>query len=285
LYQDGYEFDWEQFYADIPPIVRAMDNIIDRNIYPLPEQEVEAKSKRRMGLGITGFANTSEILGMPYGGDDSLMFLAKVLIELRNEAYTASINLAKERGPFDAYVKQRYMSEESFIGTLPCHIRRELEEHGIRNSHLLSVAPTGTISLSAGNVSSGIEPPFVLGEYDRGIFQSDGSVRTFNLMDYAELEYGIKGLSSEECSMDHHVDILTMASKYVDSSVSKTCNVGPDVTFEEFQEVYMKAYRGGASGLTTFRPSGKRVGIMKKATPPEDGAACIMDEQGNRTCD
>jgi ribonucleoside-diphosphate reductase alpha chain len=287
---DGnYEFDWEKFKHDIPPVVRAMDNVIDRAIYPLPEQEREAKSKRRMGLGITGLANTAEILDHHYGRSEMLIFMGQVLRVLRDTAYMTSVSLAAEKGPFEKYQDYYVGVHDSFINTLPQDIVEAIDKHGIRNSHLLSIAPTGTISLAAGNISSGIEPPYTTGVYSRNVYQSDGSVRSFELVDFAESEYGVVGVTSDECSVEDHVKVLNLASKYVDSSVSKTCNVGPHVTFNEFKDVYLKAYEGGASGLTTFRPAeygGKREGILtKKATPTEDGAACFIMEDGTRSCD
>jgi len=289
-----YRFDWEKFKHDIPHVVRAMDNVIDRAIYPLPEQEREAKSKRRMGLGITGLANTAEILGYPYGSPEMVEFMEKVLIVLRDGAYLSSVSLAIEKGPFEAFDFELYGNNPSFVSTLPKNIQEEIFRHGIRNSHLLSIAPTGTISLAAGNISSGVEPPYTRGLYQRSIYNSDGSVSSFGLMDFAESEYGVVGVTSEECSVGDHVNVLCTASKYVDSSVSKTCNVGPEVSFNEFKDVYLDAYKGGASGITTFRPmeyGGKREGIMSKATDMqkaptvEEGAACFIDEQGNRSCD
>lgn len=283
-------FNWEKFKHDIPAVVRAMDNVIDRAIYPLPEQEREAKSKRRMGLGITGLANTAEILGYPYGSEGMLKFTKEVLTTLRDTAYLSSVELAIEKGPFELWDNFKYFGNNSFVSTLPIDIRMEISKHGIRNSHLLSIAPTGSISLAAGNISSGIEPPYTSGEYRRNVYDSDGSVRSFNLMDYAEANYGVVGKTSDEVTLDEHVDVLSLCSSLVDSSVSKTCNVGPDVSFLDFKDVYMKAYKGGASGITTFRPAeygGKREGIMskKETAPAEEGAACWIDEQGNRTCD
>jgi len=284
-----YGFDWERFKHDIPPVVRAMDNVIDRAIYPLPEQQREAQSKRRMGLGITGLANTAEVLGCPYGSEEMLDFMQGVLACLRDTAYTTSIELAIEKGPFEEYSQHDYLNSYSFASTLPVTIWNEIKKYGIRNSHLLSIAPTGTISLAANNVSSGVEPPYTVGEYSRNIFMADGSTRSFTLIDFAEAEYGIRGVTSEECSVEDHVRVLNLASAYVDSSVSKTCNVGPSVTFNEFKDVYLQAYNGGASGITTFRPAeygGKREGILsKKIAAPESGAACFIDEDGNRSCD
>lgn len=285
---DNLSFNWEKFKHDIPPVVRAMDNVIDRAIYPLPEQEREAKSKRRMGLGITGLANTAEIIGYPYGTPEMIEFMEKVLVILRDSAYLSSVSLAIEKGPFEVYNRSDYTCGD-FISILPNHIQETIEKYGIRNSHLLSIAPTGTISLAAGNVSSGIEPPYTTGSYTRNIYQRDGSVRSFELVDFAEQEYDIVGVTSEECSVEDHVKVLCVASEYVDSSVSKTCNVGPEVSFLEFKDIYLTAYEGGASGITTYRPveyGGKREGILKKkATPTEDGAACYIDGDGNRSCD
>jgi ribonucleoside-diphosphate reductase alpha chain len=262
-----------------------------------------------MGLGITGLANTAEILGLPYGDPEMLTFMEDVLTILRDTAYMSSISLAIEKGPFEELTPGYIGDYESFAGNLPKEIQEEIAKHGIRNSHLLSIAPTGTISLAAGNVSSGIEPPYTTGVYTRRVYQSDGSVRSFELVDFAEAKYGVIGVTSEECSVEDHVNVLCLASKFVDSSVSKTCNVGPEVSFLEFKDVYSAAYRRGASGITTFRPAeygGKREGILQKpkglsplfsvpdgrlwaetekATPTEDGAACFIDDQGNRSCD
>jgi ribonucleoside-diphosphate reductase alpha chain len=285
---------------DIPHVVRSMDNVIDRAIYPLPEQEIEAKSKRRMGLGITGLANTGEILGYPYGTPEMVAFMEKVLATLRDTAYNASVDLAIEKGPFEKFNTSDYCHDMEnwscdnsfFVNSFGPDFKAKVAKHGIRNSHLLSIAPTGTISLGAGNLSSGVEPPYTKGEYSRNVYQSDGSVRSFRLVDFAEAEYGVVGVTSDECSVGDHVNVLCTASKYVDSAVSKTCNVGPEVSFLEFKDVYMDAYNGGASGITTFRPAeygGKREGILKKSTAPTDvmpeGAACFIDEQGNRSCD
>jgi len=290
----SYHFNWEKFKHDIPAVVRAMDNVVDRAIYPLHEQEREAKSKRRMGLGITGLANTAEILGHPYGSEGMLEFTELVLMLLRDTAYLSSVELAAEKGPFSLFSPEYYtywpeIGNNSFIHTLPQDIKSEIMKNGIRNSHLLSIAPTGSISLAAGNISSGIEPPFTSGGYSRNIYNPDGSVSSFNLVDYAEGKYGVRGVSSDECSLEDHVEVLKLCSSLVDSSVSKTCNVGPGVTFSEFKDIYLQAFSGGASGLTTFRPAeygGKREGVMQKKTPPaETGGACFIDEQGNRTCD
>tara|TARA_Y100000022_G_scaffold70894_1_gene61016 strand:+ start:784 stop:2544 length:1761 start_codon:yes stop_codon:yes gene_type:complete len=263
---DGkYVFNMNMLRNDIPWVVRAMDNVVDRATYPLPEQEEEAKNKRRMGLGVTGVANAIEALGFDYGSDDFIRIFEDIMATIRDECYKASIELAKEKGKFPLF-KKDYLTS-GFAMTLPTEIRTEIAKHGIRNSHLLSVAPTGTISLSADNVSSGIEPVFSLG-YDRTIQTFDGP-KVERVDDYGYREFGVKGKTADELSVFDHVRVLNVASRYVDSACSKTCNVGDSVTWEEFKQVYMDAYEGGSSGCTTFRASGKRYGILN-ASASED---------------
>ena len=297
--KDGFYFSYELLKHDIPNVVRAMDNIIDRAIYPLEEQKLEAQNKRRMGLGITGLANAGEALGFMYGTPEFLLFTEAVMTIIRDGCYRASISLALEKGPFPLFIADKYL-ESDFAKTLPEDIRRDIHNYGIRNSHLLSVAPTGTISLSADNVSSGIEPVFSH-YYDRTIQTFEGPI-TERVEDYGYRVFGVKGRTANELSVFDHVKVLNVASKYVDSACSKTCNVGDEVSWEEFKAVYMMAYDGGASGCTTFRASGKRYGILNAAASedvaeepiPEpdifvnetEGAACYYDvTTGKRTCE
>lgn len=277
-------FDWAQFSRDIAVVHRAMDNIVDRASYPLPQQQHEAQSKRRMGIGVTGLANALEAMGMPYGSSQFLLFTNEIFMFMTNELYARSAMMADEKGTFPLY-DERYL-EGQFVQRLDRDVFDLIKDNGIRNSHLTSIAPTGTISLSANNVSSGIEPVFSHA-FDRTIQTANGP-RVEEVTDYAYREWGIKGRTADECSVDEHVNVLLVASKWMDSAVSKTCNVGPDVTFEEFKDVYMKAYDGGAKGCTTFRASGKRYGILnaKPKSEEEQGAACYFDpETGKRTCD
>lgn len=280
---DVLDFCHATFKHDITHIVRAMDNIIDRTIYPLPQQEAEAKNKRRMGLGITGLANALEICGFPYASPFFMLNTEMILQTLRDTAYRASISLAIEKGPFPLFDKNTYGG--AFYESLPIDIRRDISTFGIRNSHLLSIAPTGTISLVADNVSSGCEPPFSL-EYERDVYLEDGNKTTFRVVDYAKHFHQVVSRTADDIRADDHVNVLNLCSKYVDSSVSKTCNVGDGVSFEEFKEIYMKAWKGGASGCTTFRASGKRFGVLRKVEGvPEEGSACFVDPQtGIREC-
>lgn len=298
---DGYNhyLDEDQLKADIPHIIRSMDNVVDRATYPLPQQEKEAKDKRRMGIGLTGVANTGEILGYTYGTPDFLEWLAEVMEFVRDEVYRASIQLAKEKGVFPLFDVNGFLAS-GFASTLPEDIREDIRLHGIRNSHLLSIAPTGTISLSADNVSSGIEPVFSH-SYNRKIQTFNGEI-TETVSDFAFREYGVKGRTANETSVQDHVKVLIVASKYVDSACSKTCNVGDNVSWQEFKDVYMQAYLGGASGCTTFRMSGKRYGILTASAvediaeapveeetvlvTEDEGAACYFDPTtGLRTCE
>jgi len=289
LKAEGARFDYELFKEDIRAVVRAMDNIMDLGIYPLPQQETEGKSKRRMGLGVTGLANALERLQMPYGSSAFIEVMNDILRILRDTAYETSIELAKEKGPFPLF-SEKYL-EGSFIRTLPDPIREGIAKYGIRNSHLLSIAPTGTISLAADNISSGIEPVFTH-SYTRTIIKEEGAVHE-DVTDFGFREWGVKGRTANELSPEEHVSVLVNAQRWVDSACSKTCNVGPDVTWEQFKDIYMTAYDGNCKGVTTFRSAGKRMGILVEKKPEvkeyvsdEDSVeVCKIDEvTGQPTC-
>lgn len=278
--------DLEKLRKDIPHVVRAMDNVVDRAIYPLDAQRAEAYSKRRMGLGLTGVANAIESLGCVYGSKRFIDHLNFVMQLLTQEAYNASAELAEEKGAFPLY-DERYLEGE-YILSLPKSIRDNITAcGGIRNSHLTSIAPTGTISLTADNVSSGIEPVFSH-SFERTIIRGNGQVTKELVEDYGVREFNTYGKTADECTPKDHVDVLICASKNVDSAVSKTCNVGANTTWEDFKDIYIKAYEGGAKGCTTFRDAGKRAGIFnaKPQSNEEEGAACYYDPTtGQRSCE
>ena len=207
---DG-RFDFGLFTGDINTVVRAMDNVIDRTIYPLKAQETEAINKRRMGLGITGLANAAEMCGYPYATEKFNEFTEKVLETLRDYCYSTSSDLAKEKGSFPLYDEYQYL-QGKFIQTLPDWVLEKIKKQGIRNSHLTSIAPTGTISLTADNVSSGIEPPYSL-FYDRTIQKFDGH-DVQRVEDYAYTQ-GIKGRTANEISALDHLQVLALTSKYL----------------------------------------------------------------------
>lgn len=281
---------------DIPYVVRAMDNVIDETTYPLKQQEEEAKNKRRMGLGVTGLANTLEVLGIEYGSKEAQEWMNNILRLIANRTYMSSVELAIEKGPFPLFEADKYCESE-FVKKLDQEVQDAIRSFGIRNSHLTSIAPTGTISLTANNVSSGLEPVFSL-TYDRTIQTSDGP-RVETVEDYAYREWGISGKTADKVTVSEHVGMLIAAQEWVDSACSKTCNVGSSVSWDEFKDVYMKAYEGGAKGCTTFRAEGKRFGILNASASEDvveedesedeivvEGAACYIDpETGIRSCD
>jgi ribonucleoside-diphosphate reductase alpha chain len=276
---DDLYFDSALLKSDVLPVVRAMDNIIDNTTYPLPEQEAEAKSKRRMGLGVTGLANCVELLGYPYGSPLFLEITDHILGTLRNNIYAASVELAKEKGAFPLFNHDYCYGE--YIKTLPRQLRDDIYTYGIRNSHLVSIAPTGTISLTADNVSGGIEPLFSH-SYDRTIQTVDGPVIE-EVKDYAYNVYGFKGKTANECTAKEHLDVLALATKYVDSAVSKTINVSPNMAWDEFKDIYMQAWEMGCKGCTTFNSGGKRFGVLVEKT--DEAKACYIDEQtGQKEC-
>ena len=275
----NYTFNFTQFKKDIPHVVRAMDNIIDRTIYPLKEQSDEAKDKRRMGLGVTALANAGELLGYPYASPEFLNWTEKVFACLRDNCYKASALLAKEKGAFPMY-RPEYL-KSNFVRTLPASVKKEIREHGIRNSHLTSIAPTGTISLVADNVTGGIEPVFSH-YYDRTIQTFEGP-RVERVEDYA-YSRGVEGRTSSDISVQDHLAVLLLSQHYIDSACSKTCNVGEDVSYEDFKQVYVDAWKGGAKGCTTFRISGKRFGIFNETVETEEEVSStnekMVEEKG-----
>jgi ribonucleoside-diphosphate reductase alpha chain len=293
---DGFAFNWSLLQRDVPYVVRAMDNVIDETIYPLPQQEAEAKNKRRMGLGVTGLGNALGAIGLRYGSKEATNFTERVLEHIANWCYYASASLAAEKGPFPAYDEEKYLKSK-FVEKLDYEVQLKIKKFGIRNSHLTSIAPTGTISLTANNVSSGLEPVFSL-SYTRTIQTADGPMYE-KVEDYAFREWGVECITADQISVQDHVNMLTSAQKWVDSACSKTCNVGDEVTWDEFKNVYMQAWQGGAKGCTTFRASGKRFGILNSSASEDvieakeendetvvEGGACYIDpETGMRSCD
>jgi len=265
LTRDGrgspWRFDYEQLALDVPHVVEMMDRVVDVARYPLHEQEQEAVAKRRMGLGVTGAANAIEALGHPYASPAFISHLGAILRLIRDSAYRASALLAKRKGPFELYDRNKYGAGE-FIQTLPDEIQELIYENGIRNSHLLSIAPTGTISYTADNVSSGIEPVFAH-KLDRTVIEQTGK-REVVLEDYGAKYLGVYGRVAADCTPDDHLAVLICASQYVDSAVSKTCNVPQDISWDSFKDLYIRAWQGGCKGCTTYRPGGGRDGILKE---------------------
>jgi len=277
--RDMPRFDWHAFVDDIAPTVRAMDNVVDRAIYPLEEQKREAQSKRRMGLGVTALANAGEALGFSYGEDAFIDFERRVLETLRDESYDASAELAREKGPFKLYDAEQFC-DGAFFKTLHTDVQNKIHKYGLRNSHLTSIAPCGTISMAADNVSSGIEPVFSF-ESLRKVYMADGE-QEVTLRDYGVEHLGVRGKPASEVTVEEHLRVLTTAAGLVDSAVSKTLNVPHTTPWEDFKQIYITAWEQGAKGCTTFTAGGRREGIMK-AVP--EGGACTIDENGIRSCE
>ena len=287
-YMDEGTFLYDRLKEDVEPVVRAMDNIIDRTNYPLDQQESEAKDKRRMGLGITALGNTLTLLGLKYGSPEALRFVRRVLGIICHSAYEASSDLAKEKGSFPLFDKDKYLESSSFVQRLPQELKNKIKTNGLRNSHLTSIAPTGTISFCADNISSGLEPVFAL-EVNRTLITKNGPT-IVNLKDYVYNRYDIRGETVDDLDTDAHLSTQIAAQPFIDSAISKTINVGDGVTFEEFKEIYKKAWKGKLKGVTTFRIAGKRYGILNKIEPAtkeesNGGNACFFDtETGSKSC-
>lgn len=282
LNEDRTGIDWDLLKEDILQVVRAMDNIVDLAAYPLKAQEDEAKSKRRMGLGVTGLANALEAMEYPYGSPSFVRMEDQILSFINDQCYRASALLAKEKGPFPLYDEEHYLKGK-FIGTLDAGIRELIFRYGIRNSHLTSIAPTGTISMCADNVSSSIEPVFAY-KQRRTVRMLEGEVQT-EFDDYGYRVFGVNGKRSSDVTVEEHLAVLTCATKNVDSAVSKTCNVPKDMDWTDFKDLYRQAWLNGCKGITTYQTGGKRAGILLSADS-DDGAACAFDPaSGRKSCE
>ena len=242
--------------------VRMMDNVIDVSKFPLASQEKEAHAKRRIGLGVTGLADALLMTGVRYGSDEAVAKTDEWLHLISREAYLASTELAQEKGSFPLLDVNQFLQSGNMV-QMDDDVKEVIRSHGIRNALLTSIAPTGTISLYAGNVSSGIEPVFAY-SYHRKVLQKDGTKREEEVIDYAvnlwKEKFGNKEfpdyfVNAQTLSPTDHVKMQAAAQKWIDSSISKTINCPGDISFEEFKEVYMAAWDQGCKGCTTYRPN------------------------------
>ena len=242
--------------------VRMMDNVIDVSKFPLASQEKEAHAKRRIGLGVTGLADALLMTGVRYGSDEAVAKTDEWLHLISREAYLASTELAQEKGSFPLLDVNQFLQSGNMV-QMDDDVKEVIRSHGIRNALLTSIAPTGTISLYAGNVSSGIEPVFAY-SYHRKVLQKDGTKLEEEVIDYAvnlwKEKFGNKEfpdyfVNAQTLSPTDHVKMQAAAQKWIDSSISKTINCPEDISFEEFKEVYMAAWDQGCKGCTTYRPN------------------------------
>ncbi|WP_118137070.1 adenosylcobalamin-dependent ribonucleoside-diphosphate reductase [Oceanicella sp. SM1341] len=255
--------DIEELGELVATAVRMMDNVVDASRFPLPAQAEEAQNKRRIGLGVTGLADALLMLGLTYGTEEAATQTEDWLHAIARASYMASALLAKEKGAFPLFDKDKYLASGS-LAEMDEDVRAAIAEHGIRNALLTSIAPTGTISLYAGNVSSGIEPVFAYA-YTRKVLQPDGSRTEEEVVDYAvqmyrdmfgaDAELPDYFVNAQTLPPLAHVRMQAAAQKWIDSSISKTINCPEDISFESFKEVYMEAWDQGCKGCTTYRPN------------------------------
>ena len=254
--------------------VRMMDNVVDASRFPLDAQAAEARAKRRIGLGVTGLADALLMAGLRYGSDAAVEQTGTWMQTIQHAAYRASVALAREKGAFPLFDAEEYL-KGAHIRTLPEDIRAGIAEHGIRNALLTSIAPTGTISLFAGNVSSGIEPVFAF-SYTRKVLQKDGTKTEEEVVDYAVAQWReVMGdaelpdyfVSGQTLTPVDHVRMQAVAQKFVDSSISKTINVPADISFDDFRQVYLDAWDQGCKGCTTYRPNDVTGSVLEVSEP------------------
>ncbi len=258
-------FDYEAFGQVIDASIRMLDNVLDVTHWPLPQQQQEAANKRRVGLGFTGLGDALIMLKQRYDTPAARDMAAKISEFMRDRSYLASVELAKERGAFPLFNRDMYLSGGNFASRLPNDIKEQVRKHGLRNSHLLSIAPTGTISLAfADNASNGIEPPFSW-TYTRKKRMADGTHKEYAVEDYAWRLYKHQGgdisklpdyfVTALEISAQAHEQMVAAVAPYVDTSISKTVNVPVDYPYSEFEDLYMEAWKSGLKGLATYRPN------------------------------
>jgi ribonucleoside-diphosphate reductase alpha chain len=279
-------FDFDGFAAIAATAVRMLDNVLDTTPWPLEAQRAEAMAKRRIGLGFTGLGDALVMLGLRYDSGEARALAARIAERLRDAAYQASVELAREKGPFPLFDAERYLAS-GFASRLPEERRAAIRAYGLRNSHLLSIAPTGTISLAfADNASNGIEPAFSW-VYTRRKRQADGSTREYEVYDHAFRLYQAQGgdtgnkppafVTALEIEALDHMRMLQAVQPFIDSSISKTVNVPADYPFADFQDLYLEAWKAGLKGLATYRPNAI-VGQVLVAEPVEPEAAAARPD-------
>ncbi|MBP6320053.1 MAG: ribonucleoside-diphosphate reductase, adenosylcobalamin-dependent, partial [Rubrivivax sp.] len=280
-FDDGAEFD-EATFAEVTRVaVRMLDNVLDVTVWPLPQQQEEARSKRRTGLGFTGLGDALIMLNLRYDTDEARRMARRIAELMRDTAYEASAALAAERGSFPLFNADLYLSGSTFVSRLPAALRERIRAQGLRNSHLLSIAPTGTISLAfADNASNGIEPAFSW-SYARKKRMPDGSYKTYAVEDHAwRLYRHLKGettalspafVTALEMSAQAHAAMVAAVAPFIDTAISKTVNVPADYPYADFQNLYLEAWRSGLKGLATYRPNSV-LGSVLSATPTAEAA-------------
>jgi ribonucleoside-diphosphate reductase alpha chain len=289
---ENAHLDVSQLENLVATAVRMMDNVIEVSQFPLEAQKLEALNKRRIGLGVTGLADALLMVGLRYGSDEAVEKTEEWMKLIARSSYKASINLAKEKGAFSLFDPEK-LTASGNMKQMDDDIKQAVRKFGIRNALLTSIAPTGTISLYAGNVSSGIEPVFAY-SYTRKVLQNDGSHIEEEVVDYAVQMWRDKFgnaqlpdyfVSAQNLTPSDHVKMQAAAQKWVDSSISKTINCPEDISFDDFKEVYMQAYDTGCKGCTTYRPNEVTGSVLSVASEEKsksekeiDGEVIYMSE-------
>ena len=282
------DLDIDELSKLVSTAVRMMDNVVDASEFPLQQQAQEAQAKRRIGLGVTGLADALLMTGLRYGSDEAARQTDRWLHAIARAAYLASVELAKEKGAFSLFEADPFLGSDA-MKQMDEDVRDQIRTHGIRNALLTSIAPTGTISLYAGNVSSGIEPVFAYA-YTRKVLQKDGTRTEEEVVDYAVQmwrdKFGDADLpdyfvNAQTLAPMDHVKMQAAAQKWVDSSISKTINCPEDISFDDFQNVYMEAYETGCKGCTTYRPNDVTGSVLSvsessEAVPEADQGADVI---------
>ena len=277
-FSEEANFDFQGFNEVVRVAIRALDNVLQATLWPLPEQEREAADKRRIGLGFTGLGNALTMLNLRYDSEAARAMAADISRHMRDAAYDASSDLAAEKGGFPLFDADQFLATPRFASRLPVALQKKIRAQGMRNSHLLSIAPTGTISLAfAGNASGGIEPTFSW-TYIRKKRMPDGSRQEYPVEDYAYRVYRLMGgdvdklppgfISALDMPALDHMRMIAAVQPYIDAAVSKTVNVPEDYPFEEFRQIYVEAWKAGLKGITTYRPNnviGNVLSVVPKA--------------------
>ena len=283
-FADSASFDFDGFGEVVGVAIRALDNVLDVTLWPLAEQQIEAQNKRRIGLGFTGLGNALTMMNLRYDTEPAREMASRISSAMRDTAYEASVELAKEKGRFPLFDAPRYLASPHCASRLPEPLQSKIRQHGVRNSHLLSIAPTGTISLAfAGNASGGIEPTFAW-TYVRKKRMHDGTRQDYTVEDYAFRLYKHMGgdpadlppafVGALEMRAIDHMLMIAAVQPYVDAAVSKTVNVPEDYPFDDFRDLYLQAWKAGLKGITTYRPNqviGEVLSVRKDgAVAPQD---------------
>ena len=285
-FTDSTSFDWQQLRHTVPVAVRFLDDVIDISRFPLDIQAETERGSRRIGLGITGLADTLVMLGLSYDSDEARAFAADIMQSIRDAAYETSSKLAREKGPFPAFERDRYL-EAPFIKRLPETLRDAIATYGIRNSHLLAIAPAGTISLLAGNISSGVEPIYAL-DATRQVQDATDGKHTLEMRDYAYEQWHTHAVANgktpppfvvtDSLSAKAHLDMQACLQPYVDNAISKTVNLASNASVNDVEAVFRQAHSSGLKGCTVYRQGARSGQILRKR---DEAHCCDADREAD----